>query len=120
MKKLTEDQKKAGNYPMKHVRKGLGGLDVTIETRKGSYREGVGKDGPWRIKMPCDYGYIKGTLGRDGDHVDCFLGPMRGLTDASLVWVMNQEKPDGRFDEHKIFLGFPTSSSHCRDSRASR
>jgi hypothetical protein len=104
--KPTQAQIQAGNYPKKHVR--VGGLDISIENRKGSVRRGTDEDGKaWSVKMPCDYGYICGTLGKDGDHLDVFLGPLRNLTDESPVWVMNQKAKDGMaFDEHKVLLGF--------------
>jgi len=105
-KSPTPAQIQAGNYLKKHVR--VGGLDISIENRKGSVRSGTDEDGkPWSVKMPCDYGYICGTLGKDGDHLDVFLGPVRNLTDESPVWVMNQKAKDGMaFDEHKVLLGF--------------
>ena len=109
--KPSPAQIEAGNYAKKHLR--ICGLDLSIENRKGSVRSGKGKDGKeWRIKMPVDYGYIKGTLGPDGDHVDVFVGPDRDLTNESPVWVVNQKKDDGKtFDEHKVLLGFPDIGS---------
>ena len=49
------------------------------------------------------YGYIKGTTGVDGDHIDMFLSdhPNKGN-----VYVVDQVKPDGTFDEHKVMYGF--------------
>ena len=48
------------------------GLDISIENKKGSYRSGVDKDGhKWKTYMNYDYGYIRGTVGVDKDHLDC-------------------------------------------------
>ena len=50
----------------------LYGMDISIENKKGSYRSGVDKDGhKWRTYMNYDYGYIRGTVGVDKDHLDC-------------------------------------------------
>lgn len=98
----TEAQKAAGNY--KKGSFSFQGLPVTIENRAGSMRSGVGEDGkPWEAQMPVHYGYIKKTEGADGDHVDAFIGPN---PDAQNAYVVDQTKPDGSFDEHKVLLGF--------------
>ena len=91
----TAKQREAGNYRMGHRR--VHGLDVSIETAKG------GKRRPEWPDMPCDYGYIKGTKARDGDHVDVFLGP---YPESEVVYVIDQETQAGRFDEHKCMIGF--------------
>ena len=51
------------------------------------------------------YGYIRGTEGVDGDHIDVFLSddPTQGD-----VFVIDQVKADGTFDEHKVMYGFPS------------
>lgn len=50
----------------------LYGMDISIENKKGSYRSGTDKDGhKWRTYMNYDYGYIRGTVGVDKDHLDC-------------------------------------------------
>lgn len=99
----TEAQKSAGNYAKDHV--SIQGLDLTIENAKGKERSGIGKDGKrWKVKMPAHYGYVKRTEGKDGDHVDIYLGHH---TKSKLVFVINQVDADTRrFDEHKCFIGF--------------
>ena len=57
--------------------------------------------------MAADYGYFKGTLGRDGDHIDVFVGPNRN---SQMVFVIDQVAETGKFDEHKCLLGFYTES----------
>ncbi len=91
----TKAQADAGNYRMTHIR--LHGLDISIETPKGKKRR---PDWP---PMAADYGYLKGTVGKDGDHLDVFVGPKQN---SELVYVIDQSNKDGGFDEHKIMLGF--------------
>lgn len=104
----SEAQQEAGNYakgklPWK-------GLVIAVENPKGSVRSGTGKDGKaWSITMACDYGYFLGSTGKDKDHVDVFLGP---LPECELVYVVNQVDPaTGKFDEHKVLLGFTDETS---------
>lgn len=96
-------QQRAGNYRMGHVR--VHGLPITIENPKGSFRRGVDRDGkPWKCRLPATYGYIKRTVGADGDQVDTYLGPHHK---SPLVYVIDQRDADtGDFDEHKVCLGF--------------
>ena len=101
----TEAQKAAGNYRKKHI--SFQGLNIAIENEKGSIRKGKSASGhPWRCVLPCDYGYIKGTVGADKDHVDCYVGPDEN---SHIVFVVNQIDPNTKkFDEHKTLLGFKT------------
>lgn len=103
----SQAQKEAGNYKMGHVT--LGGLDISIENPQGSTRSGVDKGGkPWSVEMQHHYGYIKGTVGKDKDHVDVFVRPgVDALADDAPVFVVNQVDPQsGAFDEHKVMLGY--------------
>ena len=111
----SEAQKRAGNYRKGHVT--IHGLDITIENARGHWREGVGKDGKvWRVKMPSHYGYIKGTVGKDRDHVDVYVGPH---TRCRRTWVIDQKDTDtGRFDEHKLFVGFASEAQVRRIYKA--
>lgn len=81
------------------------GLNISIENKKGSVRRGVDKDGhKWATKMHFDYGYIRGTEGTDGDHVDCYLGDNM---DAKKVYIVHQNDPvTHKYDEDKCMLGF--------------
>jgi DUF2075 family protein len=100
----TEAQKEAGNYAKGHVR--LHGMNIAIENAKGSTRRGVDAKGtPWSVEMPAHYGYVKGTQGADGDHVDVYLGP--AAETAGEVYVVDQiDAAKGTFDEHKAMVGF--------------
>lgn len=99
----TDAQKEAGNYAKRSV--AFQGLNISIENEKGSKRSGIGPSGRrWNCTVPAAYGYIRGTEGADGDHVDCYLGPH---TDSHIVFIVNQKEPQsGKFDEHKCLLGF--------------
>lgn len=101
----SEAQKEAGNYKKGHLK--LDGYDVTIENPKGSVRSGKDANGnEWSVTMNNDYGYIRGTEGVDGDHIDVFLSDNPELGD---VFVIDQVNPDGSFDEHKVMYGFKSA-----------
>ena len=102
----TEAQKKSGNYKKGHVK--FGGYDYTIENPKGSYRSGVDENGKeWKQKMNDTYGYIRGKFGKDGDHLDMFINDRADLDSWNGdVYVVDQVKPDGKFDEHKVMYGY--------------
>ena len=106
----SEAQKKAGNYKKGHVK--IDGFDVTIENPKGSVRRGVDADGEkWEQTMNNTYGYIRGTEGVDGDHIDVFLSDDPSQGD---VFVVDQVNKDGTFDEHKVMYGFADEESARR------
>lgn len=99
----TDGQKSAGNYAKRKV--SFQGIPITIENEVGSVRSGRDDRGRvWSCKLPADYGYIRGTEGADGDHVDCYVGPD---SDSQLAVVVNQRHLHGDrgFDEHKAILG---------------
>jgi len=103
----TEAQKQAGVYKKGHVR--VLGMDVSIENPAGSERSGTDSDGkPWSIEMEHHYGYIKGTVGKDKDHLDVFMKNGTGVDEIENrpVYVVDQINEDGSFDEHKILAGF--------------
>lgn len=83
------------------------GLNISIENKKGTIRRGVDSDGhKWAIKMHYDYGYIRGTEGVDGDHVDCYISDN---IDAKNVYIIHQKIPGtDKYDEDKCMLGFNT------------
>lgn len=108
----TEAQKKAGNYKMGHIR--LDGYNITIENPKGSVRRGTDSKGnAWENTLNNDYGYIRGTEGVDGDHIDVYLSdnPTEGN-----VFVIDQVNPETReFNEHKVMYGF-NSAEEAREA----
>lgn len=101
----TEAQKEAGNYKKGHVQ--VGTFDITIEQPQGSVRKGTDADGKqWESKMNNTYGYIRGAVGVDGEHIDVFLSNDIDGWNGRKVYVVDQYNPDGSFDEHKVMLGF--------------
>lgn len=101
----TDKQKEAGNYKKGHVQVGV--FDITIEQPKGSVRSGVDANGnQWETTMQNTYGYIRGTEGVDGDHIDVFLSDNIDGWNGRRVFVVDQYNEDGSFDEHKVMLGF--------------
>lgn len=100
----SEAQKEAGNYKKGHIK--VDGFDITIEQPAGSVRSGKDVDGKeWSVVMNNTYGYIRGTEGVDGDHIDIFLS---GDPSQGNVFIVDQIRPDGSFDEHKVMYGFPS------------
>ena len=101
----TEKQKEAGNYKKGHVQ--VGTFNITIENPKGSVRSGIDAEGnKWETTMQNTYGYIRGTEGVDGDHIDVFLSNDIDGWNGRKVFVVDQYNEDGSFDEHKVMLGF--------------
>lgn len=101
----TEAQKEAGNYKKGHVQ--VGTFDITIEQPQGSVRKGTDTDGKqWESKMHNTYGYIRGAVGVDGDHIDVFLSNDIDGWNGHKVFVVDQYNLNGTFDEHKVMLGF--------------
>lgn len=111
----TEAQKSAGNYFKPKVN--FQGLPISIENPKGSVRSGKDKNGKeWSVKMPFPYGYIRGTTAKDMEHIDCFIGPN---FKSIRVYVIDQKKGNGSYDECKVMLGFPTREAAIDGYRSS-
>lgn len=102
----TEAQKEAGNYKKGHVR--INGHDISIENPAGSQRD------PRWPALKNHYGYFKGTVGKDKDHVDVFMTD-RAEDPALPVYVVDQVNKDGSFDEHKVIMG-TASEQEARDT----
>ena len=100
----SEAQKEAGNYKKEHIRRD--GMEISIENPAGSVRSGTDKQGKaWSQQLHDDYGYIRGTKGKDKDHIDVFIRP--GSGEGGPVFVIDQVNPKtGAFDEHKVMMGF--------------
>jgi hypothetical protein len=84
-------------------------MEISIENKKGSTRSGTDKDGhEWHTEMHYDYGYIRGTVGVDKDHLDAYIGPN---PESEIVYIVNQNDPvTNKFDEQKVMLGFNTEA----------
>lgn len=103
-------QIEAGNYKKGHVR--LHGLDISIENPAGSVRKGVDETGrAWETELSQHYGYIRGTVGPDKDHIDVFIKPgVDQATAGDAVFVVDQKNvKTGRFDEPKVMMGYASA-----------
>lgn len=106
LRKPTEAQAKAGNYRKGHTK--VGGLDITIENPAGSRRK------PEWPALSAHYGYVRGTEGADGDHVDVFVQPSTSEDWDGAVFVIDQVDADGAFDEHKCMIGYDSEREAVR------
>lgn len=80
------------------------GQTVVVENKAGTIRANKEGQQPWAVTMPVDYGYMKGTVGADGEPVDLYMGPHES---SDKVFVFDQKHPTkGHFDETKAFAGF--------------
>jgi len=93
------------------VRFELNGLPISIENQAGTVRKGTDKEGhDWAIQLKAHYGEIRGSVGADGDYVDCFINPDYMPDEQSLddpVFIVNQHDTyTGEFDEVKVMIGW--------------
>lgn len=80
------------------------GIPIHLDRPKGFVMHGQDDRGvPWSREYKFDYGFIPKTTGGDGDGLDVFIGPNPESHES--YWAV-QNKPDGSFDEYKVFLGF--------------
>lgn len=95
-----------------HGRLNFRGLQISIENAKHSSRawKDPHNNTEGMTHMKHAYGYLRGTLGTDGDHLDVYLGPDR---DAPMVYIVHQmSPPDFKvYDEDKCMLGFPSADA---------
>lgn len=96
----TPAQLDAGNFRVGRIR--INGLDISIE-----HPAGVKRKAEHSQPLAHAYGYIRGTQGGDGEKFDVFLGEHADDT-TRPVFVIDQKKVDGSFDESKAMLGFDT------------
>lgn len=108
----SDEQWRARNYRMGHV--WINGLDITLEAVKGTKRVGWDeKDKRWEsAPLSAHYGYIRRTESlADAQHIDVYLGPH---PQSELVFIVNQLKANGNWDEHKVMLGFQSKQKARR------
>ena len=96
----SDAQREAGNYRKGHI--SVKGMRIAIENPKGSRR--YYDEGRKYNVMKNHYGYFNITKGKDGDAVDVFLGP--DIENFENVYCIDQNTPEGDFDETKVMLGF--------------
>lgn len=94
------------------TRRKFAGLDVVVENPAGSVRQWYDREGKTSgsVTMKHDYGFIDGHVGKDGEEVDCYLGPNE---QAQFCYVVHQLKSPnfGHHDEDKVMLGFDSEAS---------
>lgn len=82
------------------------GIPIAVENRRGSFRtwHDPENDTTGHTRMEHPYGYFQGTVGLDGDAVDCFVGPDH---EAPVAYIVTTRKaPDfDEVDEQKVLLG---------------
>lgn len=90
------------------------GMKISIENKAGTYRTGKDPDGhEWKTKLHFPYGYIRGTVGVDKDHVDCFIGKN---PNSQKVFVIHQKDiKTGKYDEDKVMLGWDNKKRAIKD-----
>ena len=107
-----------------HGRTEFQGIPITIENHAGTKRKWKDSNGnTGETEMLFAYGYVDGTGGADGEHVDCYLGPNPRATD---VYIVHQGNPhNGLYDEDKLFLGWNSEAeaiaayqAHRNDAKA--
>lgn len=102
----TPAEIEAGNYAKGHPT--IGGIKISIENPAGSTRRSKpGAPKPWATPMvKAHYGYMRGTVGEDGDQIDVFVKKGTSEDFDGMAFVIPQRKPDGSFDEHKVMIGY--------------
>jgi transposase-like protein len=87
----------------------MNGQTVVIENPDGSTRRSKpGAATQWETDMRGHYGDLAGTIGADGDPVDVFIGPR---PDTHKIFVIDQVNSDGKFDEHKVMMGYTSEAA---------
>ena len=101
LKAPSPKQIESGVYQKGHVN--MHGMRFSIENPVGSRRR------PEWPMLKSAYGYIRGTKGKDKDHVDAFFGPK---PENQTVYVIDQIDPaTGRFDEAKTMIGYESEEA---------
>jgi Inorganic Pyrophosphatase len=101
---VSKGQDTAGNFKKEHEK--IHGIPVAVEVKEGHDRVKYEPDGSlkFKAKQYADYGAILGTKDADGMNTDVMVGPHK---DSEKAYIIDQRKHDtGKFDEHKVMLGF--------------
>jgi len=101
---VSKGQDTAGNFKKKHEK--IHGIPVAVEVKEGQDRVKYEPDGSlkFKAKQYADYGAILGTKDADGMNTDVMVGPHK---DSDKAYIIDQRKHStGKFDEHKVMLGF--------------
>ena len=101
---VSKAEDTAGNFKKEHEK--IYGIPVAIEVKEGHDRVKYEPNGDlkFKAKQYADYGAILGTKDADGMNTDVMVGPHK---DSEKAYIIDQRKHDsGKFDEHKVMLGF--------------
>ena len=101
---VSKAEDTAGNFKKEHEK--IHGIPVAIEVKEGHDRVKYEPNGDlkFKAKQYADYGAILGTKDADGMNTDVMVGPHK---DSEKAYIIDQRKHDsGKFDEHKVMLGF--------------
>jgi hypothetical protein len=101
---VTKDQKREISFQ---------GMQIVIENEKGSIREWKHNGENGLTKMFYPYGFIKRTIGDDGEEVDCFIGDDKFAPFAYII--RPSDSKDYSAKEDKAMLGF-SSQDAARDA----
>jgi len=105
MSKLDDLKQKLNKNKPKRMK--FAGLSVIIENPVDSIRKGVNSKGKsWATRLSHPYGYLEKGVGADGEQLDCFLG---NHPEAKDVYIVHQNSLDGKYDEDKCLLAFPSA-----------
>ena len=107
----SREQIDANNYKLGHPR--ISGFELRIENPKGSVRKDKHNVPPkWRQEMKSHYGYFlrydskKAPIGPDKEWIDVFVKEVTPEDYEGDVYVIDQNKANGHFDEPKVMIGW--------------
>lgn len=95
--------------PTKAIKLKRHGLKITIEHPRGSLRILHDDDGNvvYKQHMHAHYGEFTNTKGRDGDPVDCFVGPYENAKEVYIIHMLDKGPVKAeREDEDKCFVSY--------------
>ena len=104
----------ASDTPSAGAKTEMHGLPITIEHPRGSIRKLHDDSGKvvYKKHMHYSYGFFNGTKGRDGDEVDCMLGPIKYAKEVYVVHMRDMGPvPSEREDEDKCMIGFQSADA---------
>lgn len=105
----TPAQIEANNAPLGHVT--IAGMQISIENPEGSIRKDLKNDPPkWQTTMQSHYGYLIGTKDVTGEHIDVFVRPGTPTDYSGPIFVIDQVKANGHYDEFKVMIGWPSEA----------
>lgn len=106
--KLALTQAKTGNYEsaIRTAESAASALKINAQPDLSDSVHAVATKA-YAQPMQSHYGYVKGTVGADKDHIDLFIKPGTPTNYDGPVYVVDQTTTAGKetFDEHKAIVG---------------